>query len=391
MNNIITYFIGSQILFVLITLFFRSGIIERGEINLSGAYTLQIFAIIFLVLGYAFNYLIYRKKTKTLDNKQEYQLRKKFKFWILFLLFFGLSVVIYMILAQYDYSISNYIKSLFFNSSIISQNREEAINTQDISGVLKMFNVTPLALYLYTFSLITFLKFDEKSYIQLKNLNKIALLACIIKTLFTLDRLTFMAIVIVNIYSSFGRIDKATIKKIFIVFIGIIILNFASAQRMNGKNLFSFFVMYFELGIVNLQEVMNTLVGHSFGYNTFLGPLIFIYRTFGYDWILNGTEVTYNWIWNPAQFFTSYIFMDFGYFYFIVFILLGYWIRKFEVFVKTERNKYAVSLYFLILFIVMTFTTVPFIRGVESWLAILLSLLTTKLFINKKGSSDSKN
>jgi hypothetical protein len=83
---------------------------------------------------------------------------------------------------------------------------------------------------------------------------------------------------------------------------------------------------------------------------------------------------SYAWEWNPAQYFASYAFQDFGYFYFILFYVVGMLLCQVDFNVK-KQNIYVSAIYFVVLYGIVSFITVPAIRAIEFWFAILLPCL----------------
>jgi hypothetical protein len=103
-------------------------------------------------------------------------------------------------------------------------------------------------------------------------------------------------------------------------------------------------------------------------------PFIFILRFFGVKYEVIEPE---NWIWNPAQYFASYLYIDFGFFSVLFFFLIGWLVRIIQV--KTLKgNLKFVAVYFIVLFGITTFISVPIIRAVEFWLLISLGLFLSK-------------
>jgi hypothetical protein len=130
--------------------------------------------------------------------------------------------------------------------------------------------------------------------------------------------------------------------------------------------------------------MLNSLSGFTFGFSTFLQPLLFITRTF--DLSLFDINSTYDWSWNPAQYIVSYAYQDFGYFLFLFFFILGYFINIIDKYALLKRKIFFVLIYFIILYALITFISVPIIRSVEFWLMIFISFFFSNFIAYKKKS-----
>jgi hypothetical protein len=243
-----------------------------------------------------------------------------------------------------------------------------------------MFGSAPLSIYFMSLGLSHFMVLDSSDLQKFKRLNRIALVAVLIRVFLSLEHKNIMAILLVNAFLLF---EKGYLKKIRYWIVTALLLFFADylfLKRLEGFGIIDFTLSYFKLGLVNYQLMIDTCSVHTYGFSTILGPLYFMFKFFNQpmpDFFVNSH---YEWDWNPAQYLSSYAFQDFGYFYFILFYILG--ITLFHIDLKTLKQKAinSIAIYFVVLFSVVTFLFVPVIRGVEFWFSLLLPLLLIWLF-----------
>ena len=128
--------------------------------------------------------------------------------------------------------------------------------------------------------------------------------------------------------------------------------------------------------------MINTLSGHTYGFSTMLEPINFILRALNLSSISFSSN--YAWEWNPAQYIVSYAFQDFGYFLFLFFFFIGYLARKVDLKAHKYNDIFYVSIYFILLYTIISFISVPVIRSVEFWLMIIISFFMSKLISYQK-------
>src|SRR5690606_34228239 len=128
-----------------------------------------------------------------------------------------------------------------------------------------------------------------------------------------------------------------------------------TALRMDDSSLLEFLIIYFKLSIVNYDFIIANQNDFAFGFQTFLSPLTFVFKFFGFEYI--PTEPN-KWVWNPAQYFFSYLYMDFGYFSLMLYPLIGFLLKYIE-FKKSIGNKFFLGIYFIMIFCLISFISVP--------------------------------
>lgn len=141
---------------------------------------------------------------------------------------------------------------------------------------------------------------------------------------------------------------------------------------MKDLSVIDFFKLYCKLGLNNFELVLKGFSDFSLGLNTFLMPLYFIAKFFGYRIVIPQSE---DFVWDNAHYFYSYLYMDFGIFSFIVMFILGMAVSKYQQLINA-KNEFAIGFYFLVLFTICTLIVVPIIRSVGFWLMIVICILS---------------
>ena len=265
-----------------------------------------------------------------------------------------------------------YLEILFTGGKGLGDLRAEA-NSSGLSGFFKMMNYFPLGIFLISNAYSVFYKMHDSELKKINNLSLFSLLASIVKVFFVMDRLTILAIILVYSYK-FILDGKIKTKFLIYMFLVIPILSFVTSSRMDGFGVFDFLVTYFKLSLANFELVIDNQENFSYGFNSFLMPFIFILRFFGVTYEVIEPE---KWVWNPAQYFASYLYIDFGFFSVLFFFFIGWLVRVIQVKALKGNLKF-VAVYFIILFGITTFISVPIIRAVEFWLLISLGLFLSK-------------
>ncbi|KQN34085.1 hypothetical protein ASE92_15790 [Pedobacter sp. Leaf41] len=375
-NALYTIFVLSQLILFILAL--QKDDIIGDNYDISLALTLHFFVIVLFTVGYSFNKRIILSSKKIINKVSSFVSLKK-GFFLVAVLLTIIGLITSILTIGSIISPQEYLSQLVAKDDSIAGVRQEA-GDGGLGGVFKMLNYCPLGIYLITSSFLNFYKFDKITTKKLNRLNTFSLICSVIKVLFSLDRLTIMAILIVQIYTNL--ISKKISIKFLLIIGGIVILGgFITASRMSDSGFFDFLIVYFKLSLVNYQLVLNDQNDYAYGFQTFLSPLGFIAKFFGVG--ISSTEPK-NWVWNPAQYFNSYLYMDFGFFSFLFYPFFGYFIRCVEI-LKKNGNRFYTGFYFILLFCITTFISVPFIRGMEFWLLIVVCLLLSK-FVQLRNS-----
>lgn len=371
-NALLYIFILLQLMVALFSL--MDDEIIGNSININYAILIHVSTLCFFILGYLPNSQKYYINYK-LIKKKRIILSKKFVIISIFFIILGLGTSIATI--GEVMSPTEYLNKIFSGGS--SQELTEAkieAGEGGLSGILKMLNYLPLGVFLIVNGIKVFYTYSQKDNSRLNLVIYTSLIACFTKMLFSLDRLTLLAILLVFVYRFF--LDKKINSKA-IILIGVIffLLGFITSLRMEDSSILDFIIVYFKLSITNFQLVLDTQKDWSYGFNTFLMPLGFIFRFFGIEnFDVPGPD---KWVWNYAQYFTSSFFIDFGYFFFIGFYVLGALVRKLQV-KSIYGKKYYTQIYFIILFALASFVSVPIVRGVEFWVMLTLAYIYNKFY-----------
>lgn len=253
---------------------------------------------------------------------------------------------------------------------------KDLVGSSGLPGCIKVFNYAPLGVFLYISSLLVFRNIGKKDKIQLWYIWFIALFSCCFKVLFSLDRLTILAIVLVVGYVFFILPKFYKIGVLFLLCIAFLLLNFITTSRMGaGTSLLDFLVLYANLGLSNFQLLINHFQEWSCGLNTFFIPLYFIAKTFGVEIYVPQAPQS---IWGNPQYFYGYLYMDFGYLCFFIVLLLGYFLGIYQKIVN-RGNSVAQDFYFLVLFFISTTMVIPVSRATEFWLLLLIIFFGNKI------------
>lgn len=361
-NSLYFFFVLTQVLVVLLGT--QNDNIIGNVITLNIAVFYHFAGLLFFTLGYIpfspklfINYKKIEKKTIKFSNQ----------FFLLGYLFSIIGIITSIATIGSIISPLEYIKILFSGESNLMEIRYES-GSEGLEGVFKMMNYFPVGIFLISNAFNIFFDVKEKDRKKLNRLIVFSLIGCIVKVFFSLDRLTLLAIVLVFFYQYF-LVKKINLKYIIYIFLIFTFLSFVTSSRMKGSGVFDFLITYFKLSISNFELVIENQQAQSYGFNTFLLPLWYIMKFFGIDYKVPEPEV---WIWSPAQYFASYLYIDFGAFSFIVFFIIGLLVRRIQIKTLKGSIRYT-SIYFIILFVLVSFVSVPIIRGVEFWLLLVLA------------------
>ena len=328
-----------------------------------------IVSIFCFVAGNFFGKLLFPKKNQVIIKES----LGDFNIWLsYFLCMLGVTVS-YLYIISSGITIEEYFVRIILTESAglyEGGNKRVLINGDDggLPGVIKMFNILPISIYLTTFYLLNFSVVVNKKRLQM--LNTFALICSIVRTLFLLDRLALLPILVCNLYLI---IEKRTVLKkiniaLFIVVVGA--FNFITQQR-GYSNIFEGFINYLHSHLLNLEILLRTFEKHNYwGKNSLFSA---IHYSIYHDFFGGTIEIdTYSFGDNPAQNFISFAYMDFGYFTFFIFLLLGiivYWI---DIQFNNSSNNVIKFFYFLLLSNFISFLIVPSHTGIEFWLSMLV-------------------
>jgi len=382
LNNIFFYLLCSQLIFIS-GYFYHTPLIS-DSINTNKAIFMHVIGIIWFMVGYftgSFAHALQKKPIKEQVDDRQYSFSNAYYVCSYLLIIAGLIIAISQVI--YFIPLTEYISELL--SGDFEQNIRVifllSAEEGGFPGIVKMFGYAPLSIYLMSLGHLNFTPLSAVDKRRLRILSILALGAIVIKVFFSLDRLTILAVLAANIFVGF---NKGYIKKIrywlLIVFI-VFLANYLSTKRLQeGLGIINFTLLYFKLGLVNFQFMLDTVSKHTYGFATIFAPAYFIFKFFNFP-LPDVFDIQAVWEWNSAQYFSSYAFQDFGYFYFILFYVVGIFLYQIDNQVK--KNIYVNSIFFIVLYGALSFVVVPAIRGVEFWLALLLPLILVNQFTKK--------
>jgi len=377
LNNIFFYFIFSQSLFLLIY-FYQTPLISDA-INTNKAVLLHIIGIFWTIIGYftvGFAKALRGQQVKPIEDKR-YSFRNIFYICSYLLIIIGTTEAILQVISFVPFM--EYMSKLF-SSDFETEIRVAYMLPADeggLPGIVKMFAFAPLSIYLMSFGLLNFLNLDTDDKRKLKRLNKIALLGTAIKVFFSLDHLTIMAVLLANLFAGVQKDYKKIFKLFIIIVLTFFLANLLSSKRLEGFGFVNLVLLYFKVGIVNFQLMIDTCTEHTYGFSTILAPLYLILKFFHLpspDFAADNL-----WVWNPVQYYTSYAFQDFGYFYFITFYIVGMILYSIDISAR-RHNIYSSATYFIVMYGIISFVVIPAIRGIDFWFALLLPLVLMNRF-----------
>lgn len=371
-NSLYFFFIFSQFLVVILGV--QDDKIIGQNVNFTNAIIYHFVGLLFFSLGYLpiskrrfINYNTIKKKNIILSKN----------YFIFSYLFIIIGVITSVATISTIISPIEYLTMLFSGGSQLLDIRLES-GAEGLGGIFKMMNYFPVGVFLVSSAFMNFYEIGNKDKKKLNQLIIFAILGCIVKVFFSLDRLTLLAILLVIFYQNFLN-KKVKLKYIIYVGAFFILLSFITASRMKDSGVLDFLVTYFKLSIANYELVIERQSEFSYGFNTFLSPFWYIMKFFSFDYKVPEPEF---WIWNPAQYFASYLYIDFGIYSLLIFLILGFIVRRIQVKTLMANLRYT-SIYFITLFVLVTFISVPIVRGIEFWLIMILAVfLSTKVKFN---------
>ena len=371
-NSLYFFFIFSQFLVVILGV--QDDKIIGQNVNFTNAIIYHFVGLLFFSLGYLpiskrrfINYNTIKKKNIILSKN----------YFIFSYLFIIIGVITSVATISTIISPIEYLTMLFSGGSQLLDIRLES-GAEGLGGIFKMMNYFPVGVFLVSSAFMNFYEIGNKDKKKLNQLIIFAILGCIVKVFFSLDRLTLLAILLVIFYQNFLN-KKVKLKYIIYVGAFFILLSFITASRMKDSGVLDFLVTYFKLSIANYELVIERQSEFSYGFNTFLSPFWYIMKFFSFDYKVPEPEF---WIWNPAQYFASYLYIDFGIYSLLIFLILGFIVRRIQVKTLMGNLRYT-SIYFITLFVLVTFISVPIVRGIEFWLIMILAVfLSTKVKFN---------
>ena len=385
-NNLYVYFFVNQVLFFVTPTFARLPLLI--PLDITTALQTHAFAMCAFTVGYLFSVLINVPTQKTRLQKlraQEEQVRKEQEPQWIFkpqfftgtyaLMFFGISIVILQIAVVQ--SPLAYLRGLLGGEFNVQVRDAFLLSSEQggIKGIFKIFGMVPLSAYLFSLGLPHFVNLTPGDQKKFSKLNAVALCLTAVKVLFSLDRLTIVMVIVANIFMTVRTRRNLKIK-ISLVMLFALLIEFVSRRRQQEIGALDFIISYYNLGIINLQIMIDTVQSHTYGFVSIFAPLTFIYSP-GFEF------KTHEFYFADAQYLAGYVYQDFGTYFPLFYAALGYFYRTIDRKVLHEKNIYYSSVYFLIIGLTMTFAAVPAATGVDFWLGILVPLFLVKLYVRR--------
>ncbi|KIE17006.1 hypothetical protein DS62_07350 [Smithella sp. SC_K08D17] len=358
-NNIYFYFFCSQLIFLPIY-FYHTPLIS-DTINTNKAIWMHLIGIFWSVVGYVTAYFA---SSLLMKKNEDRQYHFKNIFYVCSYLFIIVGSIVNILQVFLFVSPIEYM-SIIFSSGFDTGIRNAYLLSSDeggLPGIIKMFAYAPLSIYLMSLGLLSFTTLDEADTYKLKVLSVVALAAIVIKVFFSLDRLTILAVLAANIFLGFKKGYMKNIRYWILIVFFFFLADYLSTKRLEEIGIINFTLIYFKLGLVNFQLMLDTCYQHNYGFSTILAPLYFIFKFLNFP-LPDFFEIHTAWEWNPAQYFTSYAFQDFGYFYFILFYIVGILLCLIDNQVK--KNIYASAIYFIVLYGVLLLPPSLMFQSVE--------------------------
>jgi len=291
------------------------------------------------------------------------KIKNKYFPWMAFLSLIG-GFVAYKTLSSV--SSMDALQSMMMGGEDVTSLREE-MGAGGISGIFKMFACMPLCVFLMTSGFFFFSSHSPSTRKTLSRVMIVSILALFFKISIYFDRLSLLAVLLVIIWhflfnKGLGKIIKLTM--ISVVFLAVAAI---TLLRMEDTSLFSFLGLYFNLGVENLQILIDKQQNFNYDFSqTFLMPLAFIFKFFG---INHSSYDPVDYEWNIAQSFWGDLYLDFNYWGIFIMPFLGIAIRRIER--NKCKNGFCMGFYFIAMYTLFSFCTVPVIRSIEFWLMII--------------------
>lgn len=334
--------------------------------SLVGAITYILTGCLMIVIGY--NSL----KRNLYRHYLTISLGKKYLYIMGGLSIFGAVVALKTLTAVSDVN----IMQMYGGMENVSEIREE-MGSNGLGGIIKMFACMPLCVFLINSSIYFFARYDSKTRSIINIVTIISMATTFFKVAIYLDRLSLLAMMLVFSYHYFYNTFLSKTIKITIVVGILLFVSIITALRMDDISLSDFLGSYFNLGVINLQIVIDKQ--HDFNYlltQTFFAPFTFIFRFLKIPF---HSVMACDYIWNPAQNFWGYYFVDMHYIGLVLLPILGRIIKYLEI--NKMNNPFCCCFYFIAMYGLFSFCTVPIIRSIEFWLMITMCLFVKKYLI----------
>ncbi|BDA67058.1 hypothetical protein CAL7716_012240 [Calothrix sp. PCC 7716] len=387
-TNLYFCFLLSQFLFFAAPFFYVP--LFDNNFSLQSSVIAHFFGLAFFTLGYFFS-VKKIKGTLLVANKMNnddkiYVFKNPFFVVSYLLMTFGLFVSILQV-ALFKNPL-DYIHELLINREFNVNIRNDFLTESKdggLSGVLKMFGFAPLSIYLFSFAILQFINISSLDKKKWKRLNFVALIMTIIRTLFSLERITIVAILLANLFIflrfSFLKNSKSAYISLIWILLALLLAGFISSSRLEGGGITEFIFLYYKLGLTNLQLVIDTADGYTYGFSSIFSPLKFIFSFLNFT--IDLPSPNYDWQWNPAQYLIGALYLDFGPFYIFVLFIIGKLCRLIDDKALIEKKIHYVSIYFIVMYCIFSFAGVPLSNGIDFWFSLIVPIILINRFAKR--------
>lgn len=342
--------------------------IEEISINLAALYH------VLMTVSFGFGALFLRNPSRPSAVSPVIEISNYYYYIAFFLITLGLLTSVLTV--SYVYPTGSYLKLLFNYKNNYDELRviKGLATSGGISGIFKVLNYSPLAVFFATAAFLQFFNIKKRERRLLVIVLVYAFLCSVLKTFFSLDRLTLLGVVIVFAYRFFFVSNRMKILLGIGLGLILLLLSFITSAKMANMDIFDFLKLYCQLGLTNFELVIQNQESFSLGFNTVLMPIYFVAIFFGYQiHIPQASSI----IWDNAQYLYGYLYIDFGRFAVVAMFVIGIIVAKYQQFVNLY-NRSAISIFFVVFFTVITFVVVPIIRGVEFWWLLIVCILLSR-------------
>lgn len=199
-------------------------------------------------------------------------------------------------------------------------------------------------------------------------------------TVLRMDRLSSLALMPV-IVSLLRRKDQKAVRWVAIAALVVLIAGgvFESIRRRSGQGALDWISLYLQLGTINLDLMMKSVSGHTFGLAGVFSFVDWIFKGFGID--LLRTPPLFNFAWSDAQNGFGYMYLDFGWTGPIIFLLMGLtagWIDS-KASQPAQRETLWKELQWFACYAAASLAVVPAYTGFDFWFLIMASCAYLKL------------
>jgi len=334
-------------------------------------------SFILFVLGFYFAYKI-KDLTPIYLNVEISTIDKGYFVISYILLLIGICATIYS--ATYSTSIADYLKIVENGTqSNLRASYELSSDEGGISGLIKIWAYGIVAIFMSSSFLYIFSKKQNR---KIKTLLIISTFAMLVRVVFTLENTTLVALVTILFII---LLAKRKILLIVFLFIGFpSIFNFIIQLRIPDWNLYLLMQHYTENSVNNFLLLIKTFKDFDYGISSVLNIIPFIFNYLGY----NIKYSIFDWEINPAQNILGDTYLNFHFMGIFEYLIYGLMFGRLLVLLKKKHFKYG-CLGLNILYLVVSFISVPIFKGIEFWFSIVIQLTLFNRYVKLNRHEDN--